>query len=131
VSRPAGLVTRLHGGTLFMDEIGELAPSAQGMLFRFLHEGEGRPVGAAQSISVDVRVIAATHQDLEAGVERGTFREGFYYRLWWAVLEVPPLLARREDIGLLLEHFRVTRGRRRGHGRGGWSARRGGPGRWR
>ena len=67
---------------------------------------EGRPVGAAQSISVDVRLIAATHQDLEAGVERGTFWGDFYYRLWWAVLEVPPLRARREDIELLVEHFR-------------------------
>jgi transcriptional regulator with GAF, ATPase, and Fis domain len=82
VGKTTGLVTRLHGGTLFMDEIGELAPDAQGMLLRFLQEGEGRPVGAAQSITVDVRVIAATHQDLEAGVERGTFREDFYYRLW-------------------------------------------------
>jgi len=78
------------------------------MLLCFLQEGEGRPVGAVQSISVDVRVIAATHQDLEAGVERGTFREDFYYRLWWAVVEVPPLRARREDIGLLVEHFRVS-----------------------
>ncbi|MGH2359434.1 MAG: sigma 54-interacting transcriptional regulator [bacterium] len=108
VSRAAGLVTRLDGGTLFMDEIGELAPDAQGMLLRFLQEGEGRPVGATRSITVDVRVIAATHQDLEAGVERGTFREDFYYRLWWAVLEVPPLRARREDIALLVEHFRVS-----------------------
>jgi DNA-binding NtrC family response regulator len=107
VSRTAGLVTRLHGGTLFMDEIGELTPDAQGMLLRFLQEGEGRPVGAVQSISVDVRVIAATHKDLEAGVERGTFREDFYYRLWWAVLEVPPLRDRRADIALLVEHFRL------------------------
>jgi transcriptional regulator with PAS, ATPase and Fis domain len=60
------------------------------MLLRFLQEGEGRPVGAAQRITVDVRVIAATHQDLEAGVERDTFREDFYYRLRWAVLEVRP-----------------------------------------
>ena len=90
-----------------------LAPE---MLLRFLQEGEGRPVGAAQSISVDVRVIAATHQDLEAGVERGTFREDFYYRLWWAVLEVPPLRARREDIGLLVEHFRGSVNRRDGLG---------------
>ena len=106
VSRAAGLVSRLDGGTLFMDEIGELPADAQGMLLRFLQEGEGRPVGAARSVTVDVRVIAATHQDLEAGVERGTFREDFYYRLWWAVLEVPPLRERREDIALLVEHFR-------------------------
>ena len=116
VSRTAGLVTRLHGGTLFMDEIGELAPDAQGMLLRFLQEGEGRPVGATQNITIDVRVIAATHQDLEAGVERGTFREDFYYRLWWAVLEVPPLRARREDIALLVEYFSGEVNRRDGLG---------------
>jgi DNA-binding NtrC family response regulator len=106
VGRTAGLVTRLHGGTLFMDEIGELAPDAQAMLLRFLQDGEGRPVGATRSLTVDVRVITATHRDLEAGVERGTFREDFYYRLWWAVLDVPPLRERREDIVLLVEHFR-------------------------
>ena len=106
VRQTAGLVTRLDGGTLLMDEIGELPPDAQGMLLRFLQECEGRPVGAAQSITVDVRVIAATYQDLEVGVERDTFREDFYYRLWWAVLEVPPLRHRREDIALLVEHFR-------------------------
>ena len=116
VRRTAGLVTRLHRGTLFMDEIGELPPDAQGMLLRFLQEGEGRPVGAARSITVDVRVIAATHQDLEAAVERGTFREDFYYRLWWAVLEVPPLRDAREDIALLVEHFRGEVNQRAGLG---------------
>jgi DNA-binding NtrC family response regulator len=114
VSRTAGLVTRLHGGTLFMDEIGELPSAAQGMLLRFLQEGEGRPVGAAQPITVDVRVIAATHQDLEARVERGTFREDFYYRLWWAVLEVPALRDRQGDIALLVEHFRAEVNERAG-----------------
>ena len=92
VRQTAGLVTRLHGGTLFMDEIGELPPDAQGMLLRFLQEGEGRPVGAVQSITVDVRVIAATHQDLEAGVERGTVREDFYYRLQVRHLQETPLI---------------------------------------
>ena len=106
VSRTAGLVSRMNGGTLFMDEIGELPGDAQAMLLRFLQEGEGRPVGAVRSITVDVRVIAATHRDLESGVERGTFREDFYYRLWWAVLEIPPLRTRPEDIALLVEHFR-------------------------
>ena len=106
VTRSAGLVSRVDGGTLFMDEIGELGTDAQAMLLRFLQEGEGRAVGATRRLRVDVRIVAATHRDLEAGVERGTFREDIYYRLWWAVLEVPPLRARREDIALLVEHFR-------------------------
>jgi DNA-binding NtrC family response regulator len=106
VSRKPGLVSGLDGGTLFMDEIGELTPDAQAMLLRFLQAGEARPVGAVRGVSVDVRVVAATHRDLEAEVERGTFREDFYYRLWQVVLEVPPLRARREDIAPLVEHFR-------------------------
>ncbi len=113
VTRTAGLVSRVDGGTLFMDEIGELPMDAQAMLLRFLQAGEGRPVGAVRSVSVDVRVVAATHRDLEVGVERGTFREDFYYRLWWVVLEVPPLRARREDIALLVEHFRREVNQRR------------------
>jgi DNA-binding NtrC family response regulator len=101
-----GLVHRLDGGTLFMDEIGELAPDAQAMLLRFLQAGEGRAVGASRSFTTDVRVIAATHRDLEARVEQGGFREDVYYRLWCAVLEVPPLRDRREDIEILVDHFR-------------------------
>ena len=80
VNRSIGLVHRLDGGTLFMDEIGELALDAQAMLLRFLKAGEGRAVGASRSFTTDVRVIAATHRDLEAGVEQGTFREDVYTR---------------------------------------------------
>jgi len=116
VSRSTGLVSRLDGGTLFMDEIGELAPDAQAMLLRFLQAGEGRAVGASRSFTTDVRVIAATHRDLETGVEQGTFREDMYYRLWCAVLEVPPLRARREDIEALVDHFRKEANLRPGSG---------------
>jgi len=116
VSRSMGLVSRLDGGTLFMDEIGELAPDAQAMLLRFLQAGEGRAVGASRSVTTDVRIIAATHRDLEAGVEQGTFREDVYYRLWCAVLEVPPLRNRREDIEILIDHFRKEANLRPGSG---------------
>jgi len=116
VNRSSGLVNRVDGGTLFMDEIGELAPDAQAMLLRFLQTGEGRAVGANRSVTTDVRVIAATHRDLEASVEQGTFREDVYYRLWCAVLEVPPLRSRREDIAILVDHFRTEGNRRPGTG---------------
>jgi DNA-binding NtrC family response regulator len=116
VNRSMGLVHQLNGGTLFMDEIGELAPDAQAMLLRFLQAGEGRAVGASRSVTTDVRVIAATHRDLEAGVEQGTFREDVYYRLWCAVLEVPPLRRRREDIEILVDHFRNEANLRPGSG---------------
>jgi len=105
VGKTEGLLPRVDGGTVFLDEIGELPPLAQSMLLRFLQSGEGLAVGATSSMRVDVRVIAATHRDLEAA--EGAFREDFYYRLWGAVLEVPALRARREDIPLLVEHFRL------------------------
>ena len=98
VAKKAGLLPRVDGGTVFLDEIGELAPLAQSMLLRFLQTGEGLAVGATPSMRLDVRVIAATHRDLEAAVVGGTFREDFYYRLWGAVLRVPPLRTRPEDI---------------------------------
>lgn len=97
-----GLVRRADGGTLFLDEIAELPEESQVALLRVLQEGEVRPVGAAETIQVDVRVVAATHQDLEARVEAGTFRRDLYARLVGYVVTVPPLRARREDIGMLI-----------------------------
>lgn len=97
-----GLVRRAHGGTLFLDEIAELPEESQVALLRVLQEGEVRPVGSAESIQVDVRVVAATHQDLEARVAAATFRKDLYARLVGYLVTVPPLRARREDIGMLV-----------------------------
>lgn len=96
-----GYVRAAHGGTLFLDEIGDLAPAAQGALLRVLQEGEVVPVGSTRPVSVDVRVVAATHQPLDAMVERGTFRKDLYARLQGFTHRLYPLRTRREDIGLL------------------------------
>jgi two-component system response regulator HupR/HoxA len=114
VARNEGLLAGAEGGTVFLDEIGELALDAQVALLRFLQVGEVRPVGSTQTRRVDVRVIAATHRDLGAAVERGTFREDLYYRLGDLAFEVPPLRARLEDIPLLAEQIRADTNARRG-----------------
>jgi len=93
------------GGTIFLDEIGEIPHATQVKLLRVLQEGEFERVGGTQTIRVDVRVIAATNADLQRAVADGRFREDLFYRLNVITIEIPPLRDRREDIPLLVQHF--------------------------
>jgi DNA-binding NtrC family response regulator len=101
-----GRAVAADGGTLFLDEIGEMPKRLQAKLLRTLQDREVTPAGGGSPIPVDVRVIAATHRDLEELVADGRFREDLYYRLDVVPIEIPPLRARREDIPALAEHFR-------------------------
>ncbi|MEM1057392.1 MAG: sigma-54 dependent transcriptional regulator [Bacteroidota bacterium] len=103
--RHAGVFEQANGGTLFLDEIGELAPSLQAKLLRVLQDQTVRRVGGRGSFQVDVRVVSATHRDLGAMVEEGTFREDLFYRLVQFVIPVPPLRDREADVIVLAEHF--------------------------
>jgi two-component system, NtrC family, nitrogen regulation response regulator GlnG len=100
-----GRFEQADGGTLFLDEIGDMSPQLQTRLLRVLAENEFYRVGGQIPVRVDVRVIAATHQDLEARVRQGQFREDLLHRLNVIRIEVPPLRARREDIAELLHHY--------------------------
>ncbi len=109
-----GLFEEAHGGTFFLDEIAELAPVLQVKLLRVLQDGEVRRVGATQPAAVDVRLLAATHRDLEQMMRQGTLREDLFYRLNVIPVVLPPLRERREDILVLADHFLARLGAKHG-----------------
>ncbi|WP_221793955.1 sigma-54-dependent Fis family transcriptional regulator [Oceanobacter mangrovi] len=101
----AGRFERAHLGTIFLDEVVELSPKAQAALLRVLQEGELERVGGDRAIAVDVRVVAASNENLKQAVDDGRFRADLFYRLNVFTVEVPPLRERREDIALFVDHF--------------------------
>ena len=105
VSDKKGMFETADQGTIFLDEVGEMSPWTQVKLFRVLQERKVRRVGGTDEIPVDVRIIAATNQDLKKRIEEGKFREELFYRLNVISLEMPPLRKRPEDIPLLVAHF--------------------------
>ncbi len=100
-----GLFAAAHGGSLLLDEIGDMPLALQAKLLRVLQERQVRPLGSTQAREIDVRLISASHRDIDAAVKNGTFREDLYYRLNVVTLRLPSLAERRDDIALLANHF--------------------------
>jgi two-component system response regulator AtoC len=105
VATRQGRLEQAHKGTLFLDEVGTMSPALQAKLLRVLQEREFERVGDGHTIKVDVRIVAATHSDLQKMVADGTFREDLFYRLNVIPVKLPPLRERRDDIALLVQHF--------------------------
>jgi transcriptional regulator with GAF, ATPase, and Fis domain len=116
ISRKRGRFERAHGGTIFLDEVGELQLDAQVRLLRVLQEKEIERVGGTEPIKVDIRVIAATNRDLETMIRDGKFREDLYFRLEVFPIDIPPLRDRKGDIPLLVQHFAQKKSREMGLG---------------
>ena len=105
IAHREGRFTVANGGTIFLDEIGDMSPNLQVKLLRVLQDRTFEPVGSSKTLKVNVRVVAATHQNLEQAILERRFREDLFYRLNVIPIEVPPLRQRREDIPLLVQHF--------------------------
>jgi DNA-binding NtrC family response regulator len=105
VASREGRFTVAHGGTIFLDEIGDMSPTLQVKLLRVLQDRTFEPVGSSQTQRVDVRVVAATNQDLATAIREKRFREDLFYRLNVIQIETPPLRARKSDVPLLVQHF--------------------------
>jgi two-component system response regulator AtoC len=114
IAAKRGLFEMADGGTLFLDEIGDMGPKMQAQLLRTLQDGEVRPVGSAESIKVDVRLVCATNRDLDAEVKAGRFREDLYFRINVVTVKLPPLRERAGDIPILVAHFLAKVARREG-----------------
>ena len=103
--RRIGKFEQCHGGTLFLDEVGDMAPHTQAKILRLIQEGRFERLGGSESISVDVRILAATNQDLDLLIGQGRFRKDLYYRLSGVTIPLPPVRDRREDIAELAHYF--------------------------
>lgn len=109
-----GLILEANGGTLFLDEIGDMPLGLQAKLLRVIQERSVRAIGSPQHVPIDIRIISATHRDIDAEVKSGEFREDLYYRLNVVSLRIPPLSERREDIPVLVNAFLTELGQRYG-----------------